>query len=168
MRTSSDTLETGRTAFARHAWQQAFTHLCEADANSPLDPADLERLAMAAYLLARDAEATSAMIRAHQGFLNQGDTIRAARCAFWLSFGRTEAERARASGWLAKARRLLDEGQHDCVERGYLLLPVALGAIAPRRLRHRDTTRSSKRTASAIASATSISSAWRDKAAAGC
>jgi len=130
MGTSSDTLETGRTAFARHAWQQAFTHLCEADANSPLDPADLERLAMAAYLLARDAEATNAMIRAHQGFLNQGDTIRAARCAFWLSFGRTEAERARSSGWLAKARRLLDEGQHDCVERGYLLLPVALGAIA--------------------------------------
>jgi hypothetical protein len=167
MRTSSGTLETGRTAFARHAWQQAFTHLCEADANSPLDPADLERLAMAAYLLARDAEATSAMIRAHQGFLNQGDTIRAARCALWLSFGRTEAERARASGWLAKARRLLDEGQHDRVERGYLPLPVALGRSAAATSLPR-TTRSSKRTASAIASASSFSSAWRDKAAAGC
>ena len=119
---------------------------------------------MAAYLLARDAEATSAMIRAHPGSLNHGDTIRAARCAFWLSFGRTEAERARASGWLAKARRLLDEGQHDCVSSAAICCcrshsgPSAAATSPPR------TTRSSKRTASAIASATSISSAWRDKA----
>src|SRR4029450_1378817 len=29
-------------------------------------------------------------------------------------------------GWLARARRLLDEDQLDCVEQGDLLLPVAL------------------------------------------
>jgi DNA-binding CsgD family transcriptional regulator len=85
---------------------------------------------MAAYLLGRDGQATNAMTRAYHGFLNHGDAVRAARCAFWLSFGRTPAERAHASGWLAKAQRLLDEGQHDCVERGYLLLPTALGAVA--------------------------------------
>jgi DNA-binding CsgD family transcriptional regulator len=130
MGTGTDMLQTGRAAFARYAWQDAFANLSEADAHSPLGPGDLEQLGMAAYLLARDADAASAMTRAYQGFLSQGDPVRAVRCAFWLSFGRTRAERARASGWLAKARRLLDAGQHDCVERGYLLLPEALGAIA--------------------------------------
>jgi DNA-binding CsgD family transcriptional regulator/tetratricopeptide (TPR) repeat protein len=36
---------------------------------------------------------------------------------------------APASGWFARAGRLLDEGQLDCVVRGYLLLPVAIGCI---------------------------------------
>ena len=85
---------------------------------------------MAAYLLGRDTECAEAMVRAHHAFLAQGDAIRAARCAFWLGFGRTDAERARSSGWLAKARRLLDDCGSDCVERGYLLLPAALDAVA--------------------------------------
>ena len=49
---------------------------------------------------------------------------RAARCAFWLAFGLLDrGELARGGGWLARARRLLDDGQHDCVEQGYLLVP---------------------------------------------
>ena len=53
---------------------------------------------------------------------------RAARCAFWLAFGLLiqQGEPARSGGWLARGRRLLDEGQHDCVEQGYLLLMAAL------------------------------------------
>ena len=50
----------------------------------------------------------------------------ALRCAFWI--GVTLASRGeigRASGWLGRAQRLLDEqGDDDRVERGYLLLPV--------------------------------------------
>ena len=30
----------------------------------------------------------------------------------------------RATGWLARAQRLLEREEHDCVEQGYLLLPV--------------------------------------------
>ena len=126
----ADVLDSGRAAFARHAWLDAFTTLSAADGHSPLDAPDLERLAMAAYLLGRDSESAEAMIRAHHAFLAGGDAIRAARCAFWLGFGRTDAERARASGWLAKARRLLDDCGRDCVERGYVLLPAALDAVA--------------------------------------
>jgi hypothetical protein len=37
---------------------------------------------------------------------------------------------ARAGGWLARARRLLDDLQEDCVEEGYLLLPGALQSVA--------------------------------------
>jgi DNA-binding CsgD family transcriptional regulator len=36
---------------------------------------------------------------------------------------------APASGWFARAGRLLDEGQLDCVVRGYLLVPVAITCI---------------------------------------
>jgi DNA-binding CsgD family transcriptional regulator len=35
-------------------------------------------------------------------------------------------EFARAGGWLARARRLIDDGRRDCAERGHLLVPVAL------------------------------------------
>jgi DNA-binding NarL/FixJ family response regulator len=36
---------------------------------------------------------------------------------------------APASGWFARAGRLLDEGQLDCAVRGYLLIPVAITHI---------------------------------------
>src|SRR3989442_6673467 len=36
---------------------------------------------------------------------------------------------ARASGWLGRARRLLDRDDRDCVERGYLLLPVVVEQV---------------------------------------
>ena len=52
------------------------------------------------------------------------------RCAFWLGFGFLErGDQARGGGWLARARRLLDDGQLDCVEQGYLLFPGALQAL---------------------------------------
>jgi DNA-binding NarL/FixJ family response regulator len=48
------------------------------------------------------------------------------RCAFWVAFMLlNRGDFARAGGWLARGRRILDEGGHDCVERGYLLLPPA-------------------------------------------
>jgi DNA-binding NarL/FixJ family response regulator len=35
-------------------------------------------------------------------------------------------EQARSSGWLSRSRRLLEESGLDCVEQGYLLMPVAM------------------------------------------
>jgi DNA-binding CsgD family transcriptional regulator len=37
-----------------------------------------------------------------------------------------QGEPARSNGWLGRARRLLDSRRHDCVEQGYLLVPLAL------------------------------------------
>ena len=52
---------------------------------------------------------------------------RAVRCAFWLAIGLfNRGEIARGGGWVARARRLLDDLQQDCVEQGYLLYPVGL------------------------------------------
>ena len=51
---------------------------------------------------------------------------RAARCAFWIGFGlMLKGDMAQGGGWLGRARRLV-EGDDDCVEQGYLLVPEAL------------------------------------------
>jgi hypothetical protein len=39
-------------------------------------------------------------------------------------------EGVRASGWFGRARRLLETGEQDCVERGYLLIPIWLKQMA--------------------------------------
>src|ERR1051325_11795421 len=53
----------------------------------------------------------------------------AARYAFWLGFTLLIAgESAKASGWLSRSSRLLED-QPDCVEKGYLLLPEGYRAF---------------------------------------
>ena len=124
------TLDQGRASFTRHAWGDAYAQLAAADREAPLTPEDLERLATAAYLIGRDSDCDDILARAHHEFLNRGDPTGAARSAFWLAFGLSDrGEHARAGGWLARAHRLLDDGQHDCVEQGYLVLPVAIRAM---------------------------------------
>lgn len=123
-------LHGGREAFGRQAWGDAYARLASADQATPLEPDDLERLATAAHLTGREVESEDAWARAHHAFLIRGDAERAARSAFWLAFGLLDrGERARAGGWLARARRLLEQCGRECVEQGYLLLPDALAAI---------------------------------------
>jgi ATP/maltotriose-dependent transcriptional regulator MalT len=126
----ADALDRGRESFGRQAWGDAFAEFSAADLEAPLGVDDLEHLAVAAYLLGRDSDWDHVVARAHHECLRLGDAARAARDAFWLGFGlMNRGEMARAGGWLARARRLLDEMRQDCVEEGYLLLPVALGSI---------------------------------------
>jgi DNA-binding CsgD family transcriptional regulator len=126
----TDALDRGRESFARQAWAEAYALLVAADREAPIQPDDLERLATAAYLLGRDADSADIWARAHHEFKSRGEVERAARCAFWLAFGLLDrGEIARGSGWIARARRLLDGGRHDCVEQGYLLFPAALQRI---------------------------------------
>jgi DNA-binding CsgD family transcriptional regulator len=123
----ADALDRGRELFGRHAWGDAFAELSVADREAPLELEDLERLAVAAYLVGADGESDDAWLRAHHECLRLGDVVRAARCAGWLAQGLLlRGEMARGGGWLARAQRLLDEGHHDDVGRGYLLLPVAI------------------------------------------
>jgi DNA-binding CsgD family transcriptional regulator/tetratricopeptide (TPR) repeat protein len=123
-----NTLDRGRELFERQAWGEAFAELSAADREAALDLEDLERLAVAAYMIGRDADTDDAWARAHHECLRLGDAVRAARCAGLLAQGLlVRGEYAQGGGWLARAQRLLDEGQFDeCVERGYLLIPVAI------------------------------------------
>jgi len=121
------TLQSGRTFFEQRAWSDSHRLLTAADHDGALEPEDLERVATAAYLLGRDDESESFRARAHQAFVNRGDHEGAARSAGWLAFGLLQRGAvAPASGWLARAARILDEAQLDCVERGYLMIPSAI------------------------------------------
>ena len=123
----ADALDRGRAAFAAKAWGEAYATLSAADDQAPLDAADLERLATAARLTGRDAESADLWARAHQAWLGAGNEERAASVAAGLAIQLfLEGEQARSSGWLARARRLLDDGRRDCVALGYLLMPQAL------------------------------------------
>jgi DNA-binding NarL/FixJ family response regulator len=123
----TDELERGRAAYDARAWGDAHARLSAADHEVPLDPSDLERLAVAARLIGHDAESLDLWERAHQGWLAAGEPARAARAAVWLAMRfLLEGEAARSGGWLARARRLLDEHRSDGIERGYLLLPEAV------------------------------------------
>ena len=128
--TTDDALDRGRESFGRQAWGDAYAQLSATDHQAPLELEDLERLAVAAYLIGKDDDSADALTRAHHECLHLGDAERAARYAFWLAFGLlNRGEMAQAGGWLARARRLLDDGHQDCVEQGYLLVPIALQCI---------------------------------------
>lgn len=127
---TADNLNRGRDAFRRRAWTDACVLLAAADRDAPLQSDDLECLATAAYLTGRDAESMESWTRAHQELLERGAVARAARCAFWLGFALMHhGERARAGGWIARARDLLEGARQECVEQGYLLLPIALQRV---------------------------------------
>ena len=128
--TSASSLHRGRESFGRQAWAAAYSELTAADRESPLEPRDLERLATAAFLTGRDADCADLWVRAHHAYHVLGDLERAARSAFWLAFRLLDrGEPAQASGWIARARRLLGAA-HDSVEQGYLLFPSGLVSFA--------------------------------------
>jgi len=119
-------LERGRECHGRRAWAAAYTSLERADRAAALAADDLELLATCAYLIGRDEEYLALLERAHRAFAEAGAGVRAARCAFWIGFRLLfRGELGRATGWLARAQRLLEREPGECAEHGYLLLPVA-------------------------------------------
>jgi len=125
----SDPLDRGRQALRARDWVAAYTYLSAADKRSTLGSADTQSLAIAAHLSGHNETGLELLARAHQSFLAEGQVCRAARCAFWRGFIALNAgEPAQASGWLARAARLVED-QPDCVERGYLQLPIGVRAF---------------------------------------
>ena len=127
----AEAIEGGREAYRRQAWGEAHAQLSAADGEATLEFEDLERLAVAAYMIGKDDESDDFWARAHHECLSVGDAARGARCAFWLGHGLLlRGEMTRAGGWFARAQRLLDDRQQDCVEQGLMLVPIALGSLA--------------------------------------
>ena len=119
------TLAEGRDAYARHAWEDAYRALSLADQATPLGVDDLDRLGLAAALIGRGDDFLKTLERVHNLHLEAGEALRAARSAFWLGMRLASlGEIGRATGWLARAERLIEGEGRDCVEAGYLLLPV--------------------------------------------
>jgi DNA-binding NarL/FixJ family response regulator len=121
------TVDRGRESFGRRAWGAAWSQLSAADREEELALEDLERLAVAAFLIGRDEESVDVWARAHHVCIRLGDVARAARCAFWLAFVLlNKGQLARGGGWIHRAQRLLDESERDCVEHGYLRYVASL------------------------------------------
>lgn len=117
----TDLLTQGRAAFDLQDWSGAHRHLAAADREHPLEPDDLERLAVAVTLVGLEVESAAFWSRAHQEFLVRQETERAVRCAFWLASGLlNRGESAQAAGWIARARRLLEQTSPESVEAGYM------------------------------------------------
>ena len=87
---------------------------------------DLELLATSAHMLGRVDEWLPLLERAHHAYGAEGEMLRAVRCAFWLGMNLAlRGELGPATGWLGRAQRLLEREGKECVEQGYMLLPVA-------------------------------------------
>jgi ATP/maltotriose-dependent transcriptional regulator MalT len=118
-------VERGRALHAERAWSDAYEALSRADQMTRLEAEDLELLATSAYMLGRRDEYFGALERAHQAHLNAGEPLRATRCAFWVGMNLAQqGEMGRANGWLGRARRLVERERRECVEKGYLLMPL--------------------------------------------
>src|SRR5690348_14399043 len=108
------TLQRADEAYAEQDWGHAYAHFRAADAEAPLDPEHLERLAITAQCLGKGDDSVEAWSRAHAAHLSDGNLERAAMAAAWCSFVLlTRGEFALGSGWLARAQALCDENNLD-------------------------------------------------------
>jgi DNA-binding NarL/FixJ family response regulator len=121
---TTDQLQRGRDACIAREWGAAVDALSLADRGGSLEPADLELLATALFMVGRPEEHVKVLERAYQARIRAGELPRAALCAFWIGMRLFFMEEAgRAGGWLARAQHALDQDGGDCVERGYLMVP---------------------------------------------
>jgi ATP/maltotriose-dependent transcriptional regulator MalT len=119
-------LTTAREAFQHRRWEEAAELFAEADSREPLVADDRLLLAEALMWANRHAESFTAKERAYQAYLRSGDERRAGYVAGLLTIHHANRlEMAVASGWLAKAHKLL-EREPDSREYGYLAFVLTL------------------------------------------
>jgi tetratricopeptide (TPR) repeat protein len=129
-RVLDDVLEAGRGAFRACRWQEAFEAFSEADASSPLCPADLEKLAASAWWICRLKDCIAARERALAAHLEAGRPREAALVALALCFSSVRrGEAVIAASWLAQGERLL-EAEPEGREHGRFLRARAVLALA--------------------------------------
>jgi DNA-binding NarL/FixJ family response regulator len=120
-------VELGRRAYRAGSWADAYAALRVADQGASLPAADIELLGRVAYMLGYDDDYIAALDRAHKLYVEAGSLPPAIRCAWWIGHNLLfRGELTRASGWFARGQRLLERVEGDCVEQGYLLIPLWL------------------------------------------
>ena len=108
-------------------WGDAFDQLSAAHREGQLEVEDLERLAVAAYMVGRDDACDDAWIEAHHAWSRGGEAERAARCAFWQAIGLFfRGDLAPAMGWVARGGRVLEDSRGESVEQAWLRMLTAL------------------------------------------
>jgi class 3 adenylate cyclase len=97
-----------RGALGRHAWNEAYELLSEADTAGALAPDELELLAEASWWVGKLPDAIEARERAYAGHVKAGDALRAAFVA--AALGQDNLLRGTypvAAAWLNRAERHL-------------------------------------------------------------
>ena len=110
MSLSDRQLASARDALERHAWEDAYDALAEADRTGTLPGTALEMLAWANYWTGHPDATIEALERAYAAYLDEGDRAQAAMMAYRLA----EQHGMRmsiplAQGWGQKATRLAEE-----------------------------------------------------------
>ena len=112
-------LAQARASFAHRSWRDAYAQFATADAATPLGLDDLEKHALAAYLIGHDEESTLVWTRAHREAIRRKDPQRAARNAFLIGSGLMfRGETAPGLGWFARGGRVL-ESCGECPEQAW-------------------------------------------------
>jgi class 3 adenylate cyclase len=119
---TADPVVVGRDALARHAWQEAFEHLSQADRDGQLSGADLEGLALAAFFGAHAEGELAAKERAFKAYEAEGNELRAAYLAIDVARAYGYAGKySIASAWKSRAEHLIGP-EGDTYVHGYLAL----------------------------------------------
>jgi len=103
------TIEMGRKAVERRAWDDAVAVFSEVDQAEPLAPGDLELLADASWWSGHPDESVNALERAYAGHLEAGAETSAALVAMLLAYlGARRLAGSVFAGWKSQAERLLE------------------------------------------------------------
>ncbi len=114
-----DSLEAGRDAFRRNAWEEAFRLFKDAERSGTLGAEDLEMLGQSAWWIGRPEDAIDARERAHTAYMAGGNRPRAALMALQLGMDYFQKlSHSISSGWFRKAEQILEE-EPQSVEHGY-------------------------------------------------
>jgi DNA-binding winged helix-turn-helix (wHTH) protein len=117
---SGQTLAEARAASRDKHWDVAARLFAAANAQSPLEPADLELWAAACQCMGRPAEAVPALLRAIAAYQQSGEATLAGRAA--VTIARIEFDRgahALAEGWIERAASLAATSEDEAL-RAYL------------------------------------------------
>jgi class 3 adenylate cyclase len=107
---TDDPVAIGRDALERHAWQEAYDALSEADRAGALSGDGLHLLGQAAYWIAHPDETVEALERAYGAYLEEGNRSAAAMMAFRVASQHgMRMSIPLAQGWIATAERLAQE-----------------------------------------------------------
>ena len=105
------------------AWRETYESLSRLESPSG---EELELLGTSAYMLGDEDEWMQVLERAFHWWSERGESLRAARCAFWIGMNLAlRGEMGPATGWLGRAQRIVEGEGSECAEQGYLLIPVA-------------------------------------------
>lgn len=124
-RSADALLQNGRDALAAGDWDRA-SSLFQRALELGETAAALDGLSQAAHFQGRYARAIELKARAFTAYRLRGERAEAAEVARWLAFlhGMVHGNMAAASGWMARAERLL-EGVDECAAHGWLTLDRA-------------------------------------------